>query len=766
MIDSDQTNSKVNSRLHFEPYLASMCLNYMRIKILISTICAFLCLGNSFSYAVQLSDEDSGKIARVVGFLLSQTHYKRAALDDEISKQFLRKYMESLDYSRMVFLQSDYDEFQNKYGTLLDNLTKRGDVSPAFEIHERYTNRLKTSHSWLKEIINQKFDFSINETFTPDRTKSDWPKNEEEARTLWHKRIKYELLGNRLSKRRSVEAMKAQNEGKEPIKKTDGTNVKPYNIKEEKEKISRRYERFLRVRTEMDSGDVLQYYLTALSNEYDPHSDYFSPREAENFEINNIKLSLTGIGARLQWDDGYTKLIELVPGGPAIKSKKLKPGDRIVAVAQGEEGEAIDVFEMELDKVVDKIRGEKGTMVRLTIIPVDAADDSETKEVRLIRDKIKLTDSLAKGQIVDYPDMPRLGVIDLPQFYENCARDVRLIIERFKKEKVNGIVLDLRRNGGGLLPEAVKLAGLFIEQGPMVQVIDSRRRKQVLQDKDESIGYNGPMLVLVGKLSASASEIVAAALQDYGRAIIVGSQSTHGKGTVQTVMPLTNWVRIKDPGKLKLTISKFYRIAGGTTQKQGVKPDLVLPSPYDYMEIGEATLSNSLAADHTEPLNYRRLNLVKDYIEQLSSQSAERIKKDQDFSYILNDIETLKERLEDKSFSLNEIKRLEEKDEEKAKRETRKKERKNRGKPEETVYDLTIKMIQKDINLGEEIEEEEKPIRLIEENDEEETEEEDDTPKLDPHLRETLNILQDYIKLFQPKKQIAGKADANKNPIQ
>jgi len=405
-------------------------------------------------------------------------------------------------------------------------------------------------------------------------------------------------------------------------------------------------------------------------------------------------------------------------------------------------------------------------MVRLTIIPVDAADDSETKEVRLIRDKIKLTDSLAKGQVVDYPDMPRLGVIDLPQFYENCARDVRLIIERFKKEKVNGIVLDLRRNGGGLLPEAVKLAGLFIEQGPMVQVIDSRRRKQVLQDKDESIGYNGPMLVLVGKLSASASEIVAAALQDYGRAIIVGSQSTHGKGTVQTVMPLTNWVRIKDPGKLKLTISKFYRIAGGTTQKQGVKPDLVLPSPYDYMEIGEATLSNSLAADHTEPLNYRRLNLVKDYIEQLSSQSTERIKKDQDFSYILNDIETLKERLEDKSFSLNEIKRLEEKDEEKAKRETRKKERKNRGKPEETVYDLTIKMIQKDINLGEEIEEEEKPIRLIEENDEEETEEEDDTPKLDPHLRETLNILQDYIKLFQPKKQIAGKADANKNPIQ
>ncbi|MDP6893179.1 MAG: carboxy terminal-processing peptidase, partial [Verrucomicrobiota bacterium] len=729
----------------------------MSIRNLLSTICALMCFGAPFSQAVQLSDEDSGKIARVVGFLLSQTHFKRAALDDEISKQFLRKYMESLDYSRMVFLQSDFDEFSKKYGTLLDNLTKRGNVSPAYEIHKRYINRLKTSHSWLEGIINKEFDFNTDETFTPDRTKTNWPNNEKESRDLWRKRIKYEVLGNRLSKRRSVDALKAKNKGNESIKKPDGTPVKLYNIKEEKEKILRRYERFLRVRTEMDSGDVLQYYLTALSNGYDPHSDYFSPREAENFEINNIKLSLTGIGARLQWDDGYTKLIELVPGGPAIKSKKLKPGDRIVGVAQGEEGEPIDVFEMELDKVVDKIRGEKGTMVRLTIIPADAADESETKEVRLIRDKIKLTDSLAKGQVVDYPDMPRLGVIDLPQFYENCARDVTLILDRFKKEKVNGVVLDLRRNGGGLLPEAVKLSGLFIEQGPMVQVIDSRQRKQVLQDNDTKIGYNGPMIVLVGKLSASASEIVAAALQDYGRAVVVGSQSTHGKGTVQTVMPLTNWVRINDPGKLKLTISKFYRIAGGTTQKQGVKPDLILPSPYDYMEIGEASLPNSLAADHTDPLNYRRLNLVKDYIQKLSSKSVDRIKKDQDFTYILDDIETLKKRLKDKSFSLNETKRLKEKDEDKAKRENRKKEREDRGKPEETIYDVTIKMIQKNIALGEEIEEEEKPIRLKEENDDEDSEEEEEeAPKLDPHLRETLQILQDYIKLLDPKKQIAG----------
>jgi carboxyl-terminal processing protease len=742
------------------------------MKNTITFIAAIAFLAGPLGQAVELSEKDSGKIARVVGFLLSNTHFKRTPLNDDISRAFLKKYMESLDYSRMVFLQPDYDEFEAKYGTLLDNLTKRGDVSPAFEIHKRYFTRLKTAHGWLDNIIWADIDFTGDESFIPNRTKADWPATEAKARDLWRKRIKYEVLGTRLGKRRGVEAMKAKANNVEAIKKDDGTSVKAYDVKAEKEKILRRYERFLRVRTEMDSGDVLQVYLTALSNGYDPHSDYFSPREAENFEINNIKLSLTGIGARLQWDDGYTKLIELVPGGPAIRSKKLKPGDRIVAVAQGEDGEPLDVVEMELDKVVDKIRGEKGTLVRLTIIPVDAADDSETREVRLVRDKIKLTDSLAKGQVIDYPEeedgsQPRLGVIDLPQFYENCARDVSLILDRFKKEKVTGVVLDLRRNGGGLLPEAVKLAGLFIDQGPIVQVIDSRRRKQVLQDNDTNIVYDGPMIVLVSKLSASASEIVAAALQDYGRALLVGSLSTHGKGSVQTVMPLNNWVRLPDSGKLKLTVSKFYRVAGGTTQKQGVIPDLILPTPYDYMEIGEASLPNCLEADHTEKLAYRRLNRVVEHVETLVKNSNARIKGDQDFAYILEDIETLKERLKDKSVSLSETKRLAEKDEEKAKREKRKQERKLRDKAEEAVFDLTIKMIKSNTKLGEEVENEEKPIRLEEEPEEgEETEEEEDKPKLDSHMRETLHILHDYIKLLNPKGHIAAKESVTDPKIQ
>ena len=281
------------------------------MKNTFTLIAAIVFLACPLGQAVELSEEDSGKIARVVGFLLSNTHFKRTPLNDDISKTFLKKYMESLDYSRMVFLQPDYEEFEAKYGTLLDNLTKRGDVTPAFEIHKRYFTRLKTAHSWLEEIIWTDIDFTVEESFVPNRTKSAWPATEAEARDFWRKRIKYEVLGTRLGKRRGVEAMKSNAINGEVVEKDDGTAVKPYDIKTEKKKILRRYERFLRVRSEMDSGDVLQVYLTALSNGYDPHSDYFSPREAENFEINNIKLSLTGIGARLQWDDGYTKLVEL-----------------------------------------------------------------------------------------------------------------------------------------------------------------------------------------------------------------------------------------------------------------------------------------------------------------------------------------------------------------------------------------------------------------------------------------------------------------------
>src|SRR5437763_367493 len=320
------------------------------------------------------------------------------------------------------------------------------------------------------------------------------------------------------------------------------------------------------------------------------------PTEAQEFDIKHISLTLSGIGATLQWDDGYTKIVSMVPGGPAALSKQLKPNDRIVAVAQGK-GEAVDVVEMRLNKVVQLIRGTRGTPVTLTIIPSDSTDGTARKTFTIVRDEIKLKDQMAKARIYDHKTedgkTQRLGFIDLPQFYDNCAEHVESLIGRLKKEKVEGIVLDLRHNGGGILEESVNLVGLFIKTGPVVQVRNSKKETMAYNDNDAKVAWDGPLIVLTGRLSASASEITAAALQDYGRALIVGDQSTHGKGTVQQVLDLAKLMYkdpIPSPGKVKVTVSKFYRVAGGTTQKQGVTPDVILPSIYDYLDIGDSSL--------------------------------------------------------------------------------------------------------------------------------------------------------------------------------
>ncbi|MDP2325770.1 MAG: carboxy terminal-processing peptidase, partial [Gammaproteobacteria bacterium] len=414
---------------------------------------------------------------------------------------------------------------------------------------------------------------------------------------------------------------------------------------------------------EFDEEEILSAYLSALARAYDPHSDYMSPSEAKQFEIASIKLSLSGIGALLQWEDGYTRIRSLVPGGPAEQSKLLKPKDRIVAVAQGAE-EPVDVVEMRLNKVVELIRGKKGSEVRLTIVPADSEDGSR-RVIRLVRDDIKLSEQLSKARIIDLPVGDRtvaLGVIVLPQFYENCARDVEKLIVRLKEEKVEGLVLDLRRNGGGILEEAIELTGLFIREGPVVQVKNHTGITRVLEDEDSRVVWEGPLVVAVGHASASASEIVAAALQDYGRALVVGDAATHGKGTVQTLVPLSQFfnraILTSNAGKVKFTVSKFYRIAGGTTQKYGVIPDIALPSPLDPMELGEAYLPNCLPADRTTPADYRRQDVVQPYLATLRDRSANRVAASRDFAFILEDIEEIKQRKADPSLSLNEARRL------------------------------------------------------------------------------------------------------------
>lgn len=684
--------------------------------------------------AVEFTREQAGRIAKTVGDLLDRGHYKGARLDDTVAETHLKNYLDALDYNHMVFLQTDVDEFNVKYGKKLDDLTKSADAEAAYVIFERYLKRLDASVTRVGSLLKDKHDFAKDEKFIAQRNKLPWPKDEAEAKELWRQRVKFELLSGKL------------------------TDEKPEKTAE---KITRRYARLQKNMKQFDSSEVLQIYLSALGHAFDPHSDYMAPADAKNFDIHNVKLKLNGIGALLGQDpedDDYTKIKSLTPGGPAELGKQLKAGDKIIAVAQGS-AEPVDCVGMRLNEVVDMIRGQKGTEVRLTIIPVGAVSESDRKEIRIIRDEIKLKEQYAYARVIDHVTADgkkqRLGVIELPQFYQKCAADVEKLIVRLQKEKVNGVILDLRRNGGGLLNEAVELTGLFIKKGPVVQVRDSKRI-DVLEDEDGRVTYDGPLMVLVGHHSASASEIVAAALQDYGRALIVGDQTTHGKGTVQTLFPLAQWMgtrQVSDPGQLKFTISKFYRIAGGTTQKHGVTPDVILPNVLDYLETGEAFLPNVLDADNIPPAKYQRTDRVNGGLDELRKNSTARMAKDKDFAYILEDIEMVKKQRADKTISLNEPQRIQEKKESETRAEARKQEREARPAATDKVFLVKTETVDKNQPLiavqapkpkdkpkaGEKA----PPAKPPGEEDEDN---ETDAAKavIDVYLREALNILSDY----------------------
>jgi carboxyl-terminal processing protease len=490
-----------------------------------------------------------------------------------------------------------------------------------------------------------------------------------------------------------------------PPKKTDDEEII--------DTLTHRYQRNLRFFTDWDSDDVLQVYLTALAHVYDPHSDYLGHAQLEQFSI-SMNLSLFGIGAELVPEDGYCKIRRLLPGGPAIKSKLIKENDRIVAVAQSNQP-PVDVVEMSLPKAVQLIRGPKGTEVRLTIIPAGAGA-STRKIVSIVRDEIPLEESAAKAKIIELTDTRdeklRLGVIDLPSFYatfdtssskdkpepKSTTADVALLLTKLKQEKVAGVILDLRYNGGGSLDEAIKLTGLFVRTNPVVQVRDEAGNVQEADDTDPSMLYDGPLMVLTSRHSASASEIVAGALQDYGRALIVGDSSTHGKGTVQSVNPLRPYLSAmdksvtNDPGALKLTIKEFFRPSGTSTQLKGVIPDIVLPSvANESKDIGEIALENPLPCDTIRSAKYDHFNLVEPYLPELRKRSAERVAADKEFVYVREDIEQFKKLQADKTYSLNERKRLKEQEEAEARQKARDKERLARNDLPERVYVLTLK---------------------------------------------------------------------------
>jgi carboxyl-terminal processing protease len=658
---------------------------------------------------------NDGRIAFWAAELLERIHYSHHPFDATISAEFLDRYLEVLDPQHLHFVQSDLTEFE-RYRTNLDHLTITpdgvADVTPAFVVFSRFVGRLKQHVDYTDELLqHEEFKFDSDDRIILNRREAPYPQDLSEARRLWRQRLRYDYLQEKL-------ALEEPDKPKADSSPTaDGKTIRQQIV----ETLSHRYHRNVRMFTDWNNEDVMGIYLTALANVYDPHSDYFNRAQLGEFEM-GMNLQMYGIGAELRSEDGYCKINRLLPG-PAAKSKKIKEGDRIIAVAQSNQA-PVDIVDMSLNKVVQLIRGPKGSEVRLTIIP--PRDPSIRTVISLIRDEITLEDQAAKGKIIELPvekgKAVRLGVIDLPAFYAPMEMgvpkprdlaggggggpagpytsvDVTRLLDKFKRENVNGVILDLRRNGGGSLEEAIRLTGLFIKEGPVVQVVRSDGYVRVERDRDPSTAYDGPLIILTSRFSASASEIVAGALQDYGRAIVVGDSSTFGKGTVQNLDPLRMVMRLdksdtNDPGALKITISKFYRASGASTQKRGVLPDIVLPSVLNYWkDIGESSLEHSLQWDTIPSAGYEKLNLVQPYLSELLGRSTARIATNRDFVYIREDIEQYRKLEADKTVSLNEKQRLQEKNEAEAREKARKKERLTRPQPDEKVYEITLKTV-------------------------------------------------------------------------
>src|SRR5437667_3330290 len=572
---------------------------------------------------------DAEQICVSVGRLLEEGHYTHQQLNAEMSQKFLRNYLELLDFSHLFFTQKDVDALTAKYGTALADDVLLGNHKPAYEIYDLYQKRVDERVGKIKELLKQQLmDFKTDATVELRREKAPWPKDEAEADQLWKGRIASELLQEKLSE---------------------------HPIEPGPQLVGRRYDRIARNVHEEDREEQVKLYLDALAQTYDPHSEYLSKADFKNFNI-QMGLSLVGIGAMLRTEDGYAKIESLVTGGPAQVDGRLKVGDRITAVGQGQ-SEFVDVRDMRLDKVVEMIRGKKGTKVRLLAIPANASDPSQRKSVDLVRDEIKLKDQEARADIIIKKDengnSVKLGWLTLPSFYadmdrhsKSTTRDVLALLKRLKKENIAGLVVDLRRNGGGSLEEAISLTGLFLKSGPVVQTKGSNGNIVVSSDPDPGLAYGGPLIVLTSRQSASASEIFAAALQDYGRALIVGDKNTFGKGTVQTILEIGRFTsllgsRSQEDGALKLTIQKFYRVAGGSTQLHGVASDIVLPTLSDLPEYGEGALKKCLPYDEVPKAKLTKWSDSNHqlFIDELKRRSETRVQANAEFRYVVEDLE-------------------------------------------------------------------------------------------------------------------------------
>jgi carboxyl-terminal processing protease len=577
-------------------------------------------------------------ISSNVAKLIEELHYSLPRLDNSLSSAILDRYLDTLDGNRMYFTASDIASF-NRLRYELDDRTRTGDLQPVFDIFNLFRRRAGERVDTAIELLGTEPDYTIDESFQWDRSELPWPASEAELDEVWRKNVKSDGLRLMLTGKTWSEAAQL---------------------------LKDRYERSYRRITQLTTDDVFETYMNAVAHNMDPHSSYLSPRQSEEYRI-QMSLSYDGIGASLQLEDDYVKVMNIIPGGPAQIDGQLKPEDRITAVGE-EGGEPIDVIGWRLDDVVQKIRGPGGTRVRLQVLPAGAAPGSPEKIIELVRDKIKLEEQAAKKSMLETPFNGRnyrIGVITVPSFYQDFAarsrgdedytstsRDVSRLLEEFKAEGIDGLVMDLRANGGGHLSEATELSGLFIERGPIVQLRETRGTIQQLDDPSPTAVYAGPLGVLVDRYSASASEIFAAAIQDYDRGVIIGQQ-TFGKGSVQNLFPLDRLMRGTDNGQLTLTIGKYYRVTGESTQHRGVIPDVELPSMVDPETVGESTRETALPWDRIQPTRFRANATAGSLISDLRAHQQARSSSDPDFGYLLSDIAAFKEINGQKSVSLN-----------------------------------------------------------------------------------------------------------------
>lgn len=568
------------------------------------------------------NDQHSISTKRVTA-RLTQSHYEKFKLDDEFASKIFNRYIDFLDPAHNTFLQSDVEEMRAKYGTKLDDQLYAGELGAAFDMYDLMTKRRYERYKYALSLLDKEPDLKANDQIEVERDKAPFPKTTAEADKLWEERVKNDIINLYLKEKKWPE-----------IKKT----------------LVKRYDLAIKRLTQIKADDILQTYLNAFAREIDPHTSYLSPRAAKAFQ-ESMNLSLEGIGATLSMEDDITSIRSLVPGAPAARSKKISVGDKIVGVGQGEKGEIEDVIGWRLDDVVDKIKGKKGSIVRLEIEPEKGG---KTKIISLTRDKVRIEDSAAKLSM-DKVDGKNIAVIKIPSFYIGLTSDVRTLLAQMKEKKADALIIDLRENGGGSLTEVIELSGLFIKEGPIVQVRDAFNRIKVHEDPeaDKSI-YDGKLMVMINRHSASASEIFAAAMQDYNRAIIVGQQ-TFGKGTVQQSRSLNFVYDLdKDPlGYIQYTIQKFYRINGGSTQLKGVDADIKFPEIINAAKTGESFEDNALPWDKIPAASYQEAGHARDAVETLTQKHEERVAKNPEFIVVNEDIAIRKDRDERKFMSLN-----------------------------------------------------------------------------------------------------------------